>query len=226
MKKNKIFIVLFVVILLVVFYMAGLEKYLSLDFLKLRISEFIDYYNAHKFFVISVYAAIYILVTALAMPGAAVLTLAGGAVFGVYIGTAVVSIASTTGAALSFAGARYLFREWIETKYKNNLVKFNDGIDKNAFNYILFLRLVPLFPFFLINLVLGLTRVKFKTYILTSWIGMLPGTFVFIYAGKQLAGIDSVKSVMSGQILLALSMLGLLMLVPLLYKKIKSKIHK
>ncbi|MFH2043955.1 MAG: TVP38/TMEM64 family protein [Pseudomonadota bacterium] len=226
MKKSKIFILLFVVIMLVVFYMAGLEQYLSLDYLKLRLSEFIEYYNSHKLFVISAYASIYILVTALALPGAAVMTLAGGAIFGVYIGTAVVSIASTTGAALSFAGARYLFREWIETKYKTNLVKFNEGIEKNAFNYILFLRLVPLFPFFVINLVLGLTRVKFKTYILTSWIGMIPGTFVFIYAGKQLAEIDSVKSVMSGRVLLALSMLGLLMLVPLFYKKIKSKMLK
>nr|CBX30993.1 hypothetical protein N47_E45050 [uncultured Desulfobacterium sp.] len=205
------------------FYMAGLEKYASLDYLKLRMSEFIDYYNTHMLFVIFAYAAVYIVVTALALPGAAVMTLAGGAVFGVYIGTAVVSVSSTIGAALSFAGARYLFRDWIESKYKNNLVKFNEGIEKNGFNYILFLRLVPLFPFFIINLVLGLTRVKLKTYVLTSWIGMLPGTFVFVYAGKQLSGIDSVKSVMSGRVLLALSMLGLLMLVPLLYKKIKSK---
>ncbi|MBU3950321.1 MAG: TVP38/TMEM64 family protein [Proteobacteria bacterium] len=223
MNKNKIFIVLFVVIIIVIFYMTGLEQYMSLDFLKLRMTEFIDYYNSHKLLVIFAYATIYILVTALALPGAAVMTLAGGAVFGIHIGTAIVSISSTVGAALSFAGARYLFRDWIENKYKNNLVKFNEGIEKDSFNYILFLRLVPLFPFFVINLVLGLTRVKFKTYVLTSWIGMLPGTFVFIYAGKQLAGIDSVKSVMSGRVLMALSMLGLLMLVPLFYKKIKSK---
>jgi len=219
MKKGKIIIGLLFAAVILFFYLSGIGEYVTLGYLKSRLNEFLDYYESHKLFVIAVYGAVYVLFTAFSLPGAVVLTLAGGAIFGVLTGTLVVSLSSTTGATLAFIGARYMFRDWIEKKYRGNIAKFSEGIAENGFSYLLFLRLVPIFPFFIINVVMGLTRVDLKTYVLASWIGMLPGTFVFIYAGAQLSGIDSIGSVMSGRVLLAFLMLGILALLPIFYKK-------
>ncbi|MBU2621402.1 MAG: TVP38/TMEM64 family protein [Proteobacteria bacterium] len=219
MKKGKIIIGLLFAAVILFFYLSGIGEYITLGYLKSRLNEFLDYYESHKLLVIAVYGAVYVLFTAFSLPGAVVLTLAGGAIFGVLTGTLVVSLSSTTGATLAFIGARYMFRDWIEKKYRGNIAKFSEGIAENGFSYLLFLRLVPIFPFFIINVVMGLTRVDLKTYVLASWIGMLPGTFVFIYAGAQLSGIDSIGSVMSGRVLLAFLMLGILALLPIFYKK-------
>jgi len=223
MKKGKIITGLLFAAVILFFYLSGIGEYITLGYLKSRLSEFLDYYERHKFLVIGVYGTVYLLFTAFALPGAVVLTLAGGALFGVLSGTLVVSLSSTAGATIAFMGARYLFRDWIEKRYRGNLVKFSEGVAENGFSYLLFLRLVPIFPFFIINVVMGLTRVDLKTYVLASWIGMLPGTFVFIYAGAQLSGIDSIGSVMSGRVLLAFLMLGILALLPVFYKKIKRE---
>lgn len=221
MKKGRIITGLLFAAVILFFYLSGLGDYLTLGYLKSGISGFLDYYKSHKLLVTAAYSAVYVLFTAFALPGAVVLTLAGGAVFGVLSGTIVVSLSSTIGATIAFAGARYMFRDWIEKRYGGNLAKFSKGVAENGFNYLLFLRLVPIFPFFIINLVMGLTRIDLKTYVLASWIGMLPGTFVFVYAGAQLSGIDSVRSVMSGRVLLAFLMLGILALLPLFYKKMR-----
>jgi len=219
MKKGKIIIGLLFAAVILFFYLSGIGEYITLGYLKSRLNEFLDYYESHKLLVIAVYGAVYVLFTAFSLPGAVVLTLAGGAIFGVLTGTLVVSLSSTTGATMAFIGARYMFRDWIEKKYRGNLAKFSEGVAENGFSYLLFLRLVPIFPFFIINVVMGLTRVDLKTYVLASWIGMLPGTFVFIYAGAQLSGIASIGSVMSGRVLLAFLMLGILALLPVFYKK-------
>ncbi|OQW98000.1 MAG: hypothetical protein BWK74_05550 [Desulfobacteraceae bacterium A6] len=219
MKKGRIIIGLLFAAVILFFYLSGIGEYITLGYLKSRLNEFLDYYESHKLLVIAVYGAVYVLFTAFSLPGAVVLTLAGGAIFGVLTGTLVVSLSSTTGATMAFIGARYMFRDWIEKKYRGNLAKFSEGVAENGFSYLLFLRLVPIFPFFIINVVMGLTRVDLKTYVLASWIGMLPGTFVFIYAGAQLSGIDSIGSVMSGRVLLAFLMLGILALLPVFYKK-------
>jgi len=219
MKKGKIIIGLLFAAVILFFYLSGIGEYITLGYLKSRLNEFLDYYESHKLLVIALYGAVYVLFTAFSLPGAVVLTLAGGAIFGVLTGTLVVSLSSTTGATMAFIGARYMFRDWIEKKYRGNLAKFSEGVAENGFSYLLFLRLVPIFPFFIINVVMGLTRVDLKTYVVASWIGMLPGTFVFIYAGAQLSGIDSIGSVMSGRVLLAFLMLGILALLPVFYKK-------
>ena len=226
MEKGKIIAGLLFAAVILFFYLSGIGEYITLGYLKSRLNEFLDYYESHKLLVIGVYGAVYLLFTAFALPGAVVLTLAGGAIFGVLSGTLVVSLSSTAGATIAFMGARYMFRDWIEKRYRGNLAKFSEGVAENGFSYLLFLRLVPIFPFFIINVVMGLTRVDLKTYVLASWIGMLPGTFVFIYAGAQLSGIDSIGSVMSGRVLLAFLMLGILALLPVFYKKIRREGNK
>jgi pyruvate/2-oxoglutarate dehydrogenase complex dihydrolipoamide dehydrogenase (E3) component/uncharacterized membrane protein YdjX (TVP38/TMEM64 family) len=159
------------------------------------------------------YTAIYILVTALSLPGATIMTLAGGAFFGNVYGLAAVSVASTLGASLAFLAARFLMRDTLRRRYGETIARMDRGIDKDGAFYLATLRLVPVFPFFLINLAMGLTAMKLRTYALVSWAAMLPGTFVFVNAGTQLAQIDSTGDIVSADLLLSLALLGLFPLI-------------
>jgi uncharacterized membrane protein YdjX (TVP38/TMEM64 family) len=160
---------------------------------------------------------IYIVVTALSLPGAAVMTLAGGGLFGLVTGTIVVSFASTIGATCACVVARYLLRDWVQNKFGDKLKKINDGMEKEGGFYLFSLRLVPIFPFFVINLVMGLTPIRIVTYFWVSQLGMLPGTIVYVNAGKELAQLDSLKGILSPGLLISFALLGLL---PIITKKL------
>jgi uncharacterized membrane protein YdjX (TVP38/TMEM64 family) len=134
-----------------------------------------------------------------------------------------VNIAATTGATLAFLAARYLLRDWVERQFGNRLAPIQDGFAKNAFSYLMTLRLIPIFPFFIVNLVSGLTRVKVGTYVLATALGIIPGSFVYANAGRQLGSINSLGEIASPRVLGAFALLGLLSLVPIAYKKFSKK---
>ncbi len=190
-----------------------LGQYLSLDYLKESQEKFHQLYQTHRFAVIAAYMGIYIAVTALSLPGAAVLTLAGGALFGLVVGTVAVSFASTIGATL----ACVVLRDWVQGRCGDNLATINAGIEKEGAFYLFSLRLVPVFPFFVINLLMGLTRMRLFTFFWVSQIGMLAGTVVFVNAGRQLARIDSLSGILSPGVLVSFAVLGLF---PITVKKL------
>lgn len=218
MKKSlyRILIILVAAILIALFFIFNLEQFFRLDYLKSQKDLWTGFYADHRFLSITLYMGIYILVTALSLPGAAIMTLAGGALFGLLVGTLVVSFASTIGATLAFLVSRFLLRDYIQTKFKYRLRTINEGIKKDGIFYLFTLRLVPIFPFFVINLVMGLTPIKTLSYYLVSQIGMLPGTIVYVNASTQLAQIDSMESILSLDIILSFVLLGLF---PLMAKK-------
>lgn len=203
--------------LVAIFFAFDLQQYLTLDYLKASQAQFAELYHAKPVLVIGGYMGIYILVTALSLPGAAILTLAGGALFGLVTGLVVVSFASSIGATLACFVARFVLRDWVQNKFGDKLSTINEGIDKEGAFYLFTLRLIPVFPFFVINLVMGLTRMSLFTFYWVSQIGMLAGTAVFVNAGKELAKIDSLSGILSPALIGSFIILGLF---PLLVKKL------
>jgi uncharacterized membrane protein YdjX (TVP38/TMEM64 family) len=175
------------------------------------------------FFYSTLYFFGYITVTALSIPGAAVVTLLGAALFGFWWSLLLVSFASSIGATIAFLSSRYLLREWVDRKFGDKLISINQGIEKDGAFYLLTLRLIPIFPFFLINLVMGLTKLTAARFYLFSQLGMLPGTMVFLNAGTQLAEITSLSGLISPNILGSLALLGLF---PIVAKFIISYVRK
>ncbi len=202
--------------LVVLFFVYDLGQYLSLASIKSRQEWLVDIYTRHTLWTIGAYMLIYIAVTALSLPGAAVMTLAGGALFGLVTGTVVISFASTIGATLAFLVSRFLLRDWVQERFSKKLNVINQGIEKEGAFYLFTLRLVPVFPFFIINLVMGLTPISTRRFYLVSQAGMLPGTLVYVNAGTQLAQIDSLKGILSPGLLLSFALLGIF---PLLARK-------
>lgn len=206
---KKILIALSIIALAIVLYRFGLADYLSLDVLKARQSEFAGFYADNPLLVIGAFFLIYVLSTALSLPGAAILTLAAGALFGLVTGTIVASFASTIGATLSFLGSRFLLRDWVQARFGDRLRAINEGIAKDGAFYLLSLRLIPAVPFFVINLAMGLTPIRTFTYVWVSQVGMLLGTLVYVNAGTQLAQIDSLGDIVAPGLLGSFVALGL-----------------
>lgn len=202
--------------LVVLFFVYDLGQYLSLAYVKSRQEWLVDMYAQHTLWTIGAYMLVYIAVTALSLPGAAVMTLAGGALFGLVTGTVVISFASTIGATLAFLASRFLLKTWVQDRFTDKLHAINQGIERDGAFYLFTLRLVPVFPFFIINLVMGLTPMRTLRFYLVSQLGMLPGTLVYVNAGTQLAQIDSLKGILSPGLLLSFALLGVF---PLLAKK-------
>jgi len=199
------------------FFYFDLGHYFTLTYLKASHEAFLDLYARHRAMVIGTYMSVYILTTALSLPGAAVLTLAGGALFGLVVGTVIVSFASTIGATLACFIARFLLRDWVQKKFGDNLESINRGIEEEGGFYLFTLRLIPVFPFFVINLVMGLTKMSLVTFYWISQVGMLAGTIVYVNAGKELAKIDSLSGIMSPSLIVSFVILGIF---PLTVKKI------
>lgn len=206
---KKILIALSIIALAIVLYRFGLADYLSLDALKARQSEFAGFYADNPLLVIGAFFLIYVISTALSLPGAAILTLAAGALFGLVTGTIVASFASTIGATLSFLGSRFLLRDWVQARFGDRLRAINEGIAKDGAFYLLSLRLIPAVPFFVINLAMGLTPIRTVTYVWVSQVGMLLGTLVYVNAGTQLAQIDSLGDIVAPGLLGSFVALGL-----------------
>ena len=224
---QRLLIVAALLILVILFKGLGLGHYLTLDYLKTSQERFAQLYTGHRFAVIAAYMVFYVAVTALSLPGAAVMTLAGGAMFGFWVGVVIVSFASTIGATIACFVARFLLRDWVQNKFGEKLTAMNKGIAREGAFYLFSLRLVPIFPFFVINLAMGLTPMKLATFYWVSQIGMLPGTIVYINAGKELGRIESLSGILSPGLIISFALLGIF---PIAVKKIlylyKRKIDK
>ena len=220
---GKISIASVVVLAVGAFFYLDLGKFLSLTALKENRDSLLAFTDANFAAAVAIFIGTYILVTGLSLPGAVILTLAGGFVFGAGWATLFINLGATTGATLAFLTARYVLRDVVEQKFGARLGPFQEGFAKNAFNYLLTLRLIPLFPFFMVNLVSGLTRVSVGIYVAATAIGIIPGSFVYAYAGRQLGTINSLKEIASPNVIGAFVLLGLLALVPVLYKRFSPK---
>jgi uncharacterized membrane protein YdjX (TVP38/TMEM64 family) len=205
------------------FFWFDLDAYLTLETVKANRDRLLAFTDEHRAAAVASFIVTYSLVTGLSLPGATILTLMGGFLFGSLLGTVFVNLGATSGATLAFLTARYLVRGWVEQTFGQKLGPIQDGFAKNAFSYLVTLRLVPLFPFFLVNLVSGLTRVRLGTYVLATALGIIPGSFVYAYAGRQLGTINSLKEIASPHVILAFTLLGLLALVPILYRRFAGK---
>ena len=209
MSKGKIAVVALVVVLVAAFLAFDLGRYLDLEYLKSRQADIDAFYRDHPVASLAAYFAAYVAITGLSLPGAAILTLAGGAVFGLLWGSVVVSFASTLGATVAFMVSRYLLRDGIQRRYGDRLKAVNAGVERDGAFYLFTMRLVPAFPFFVINLVMGLTPMRVLTFALVSQLGMLPGTIVFVNAGTQLARIDSLQGILSPALIGSFVLLGI-----------------
>ena len=223
MNKNvqKILLVAVGVLAVICFFYFDLGRFFTLEHIKSSQARFLGLYDQNPAMVIGVYMAIYIISVALSLPGAAVITLVGGAIFGLVVGTVVVSFASTIGATLACFVSRFLLRDWVQNKFGDKLVTINKGIEEEGAFYLFTLRLIPVLPFFMINLVMGLTRMSLFTYFWVSQLGMLAGTIVFVNAGKELGKIDSLSGILSPNLLISFVILGLF---PITVKKIMGMV--
>ncbi|MBT8347099.1 MAG: TVP38/TMEM64 family protein [Desulfofustis sp.] len=216
-KAKKIGIVGVIIILIALFQVFDLSQFLSLEYLKSSRETLARLYAENTFLVIAAYFFIYVLVTSLSLPGAAVMTLAGGAVFGLVTGTIIVSFASTIGATMACIVSRYLLQHWVQSRFGEKLTTINEGLEKEGAFYLFTMRLIPAFPFFLINLAMGLSKLPVRTFYWVSQLGMLPGTIVYVNAGKELGKIDSLGSILSPSLLISFALLGVL---PITLKKL------
>jgi uncharacterized membrane protein YdjX (TVP38/TMEM64 family) len=214
--RQKIIFGILVLAAVVAYKVFDLSQYLTLSYIKESQAEFAILYNEHQIVVILAYAAIYIITVSLSLPGAAVLTLAGGALFGLWVGTLVVSFASTIGAAMACIVSRFILREWVQSKFGDKLKTVNEGIEKEGAFYLFTLRLIPIFPFWLINLIMGLTKMPVRRFFWVSQLGMFPGTIVYVNAGKELARIDSLSGILSPGLIISFVLLGIF---PIIVKK-------
>jgi len=223
MKSKKIVTILSVLTILVACYFYfDLGQYLSLDKLKQQQQSLHHIYLEHPVMMVMGFVLIYIIVTGLSLPGATILTLAGGGVLGLWTGLVAVSFASTIGATCSFLVARTLLRDSIQKKFGEKLTTINEGVEREGAFYLFALRLVPAFPFFVINLVMGLTTIKTWTFYWVSQLGMLVGTVVYVNAGTQLATIEKASDIMTPKIMCSFIALGIF---PLIAKKILNALR-
>lgn len=220
---NKIIILSVLLLIVGLFFYFDLGRYLSLDYLKESQARFQRLYEQHRFSVLGSYMVIYVVVTALSLPGAAVMTLAGGGLFGLVTGTIAVSFASTIGATCACLASRFFLRDWVQNKFGEKLQTINEGIDKEGAFYLFSLRLIPVFPFFIINLLMGLTTMPIRTYFWVSQLGMLPATIVYVNAGNELAKIDSLAGIISPSLIASFAVLGLF---PITVKKLMERYRK
>jgi len=223
MNVKKTLLSLTALVLVILFFSFDLQRFLTLAALKANRQTLLEYYAAHKVAMVAGFMAIYIVQTALSLPGAAILSLASGAIFGSVMGTVYANIAATIGATLAFLVTRYLLRDVVLNKFGSQLEGMNSELEIRGFNYLLFLRLVPLFPFFLINLAAGLTRLPLRTFFFGTMLGIIPGGFVYVNAGASLATIDSLSGIASPRVLGSFALLGLFALIPVLYNTFTTR---
>ena len=217
MNPRKLLLIVAIAALVGIFFTFDLGRFFSLDFVKSQQAAIDAWRAAQPVLTAGIFFAVYVAVTGLSLPGAAIMTLAAGAIFGVLWGTIIVSFASTIGATLAFLAARFVLRDGVQGKFGDKLKAINIGMEKEGGFYLFTLRLIPIFPFFVINLVMGLTPIRAWTFYWVSQIGMLAGTLVYVNAGTQLAQLDSLKGILSPELLASFALLGIF---PLIAKKI------
>ena len=219
---KKILIIAVLTSLAIAFFAFDVNQYLTLEYIKSQQQSLENYYQQNPSQSLIIYFIAYVIITGLSLPGAAIMTLAGGAIFGLLTGTIIVSFASTLGATVAFLVSRYILRDSVQTKFGDKLSAINEGIRKDGAFYLFTLRLVPAFPFFLINLLMGLMPIRVLTFFFVSQIGMLAGTIVFVNAGTQLAKIETISGILSPGLIFSFILLGIF---PLIAKKIVSAIQ-
>ncbi|WP_440145402.1 FAD-dependent oxidoreductase [Aeromonas veronii] len=221
MNRTRLLLALVMGSLIGTFFALDLGRYLTLNALQAQQAAVAQWVDSHFVSASLLFVLIYVLSTALSLPGASLLTLGGSAVFGVAWGLLLVSFASTLGATLAFLSARFLLRDWVTARFGDKLATFQSGMAKEGAFYLLSLRLIPIFPFFLVNLLMGLTPIRVSTYYWVSQLGMLPGTFVYVLAGSELGQLTSTGNILSPGLMVALTLLGLM---PWLVKKLTAKL--
>lgn len=194
---KKAILVLVLLSAIAAYFFFDLGQILNLDSFKASQAEIVAAKDANPALYITGFFLLYVAVTGLSIPGAAIMTLVAGALFGVVVGTIIVSFASTIGATLAFLSARFVLRDWVQGKFGERLRAIDDGLQKDGAFYVFTLRLIPVFPFFVINLLMGLTRIKTRTFFWVSQLGMLPATIVFVNAGTQISRIESTAGLLS-----------------------------
>jgi len=209
LKSTKIVMLALIAVAIAVFFIFDLGRFFTLEYIQSQRQDFMAFYQEHQWSTIIAYFLVYVLVTALSLPGATIMTLLGGAVFGLLVGTVVVSFASTVGATLAFLVSRFALRDAVQARFGDKLQAINEGVRREGAFYLFSLRLLPIFPFFLINLLMGLTPIGTLKFFLVSQIGMLAGTIVYVNAGSQLASIESLSGILSPGLLLSFALLGI-----------------
>ncbi|MGE4519218.1 MAG: FAD-dependent oxidoreductase [Desulfobacteraceae bacterium] len=211
MKKKhlKPAALILIVLSAVLFFIYVPDHYLSLEYVKSIHSKLVSFYESDTFMTVSIYMAVYIIMAALSLPGAALMSLAGASIFGFGAGLVIISFASSIGATIAFLASRFIFRDFIQTKYSEKLRKINQGVEKDGIFYLFTLRLIPVFPFFIINLVMGLTPIKTSVFYIVSQIGMLPGTAVYVNAGTRLGELSSTEGILSPALVFSFVLLGI-----------------
>ena len=222
MNKKKLGLFVLIAALVVSYFLFDLGRFFSLDYFKGQHAAIEAYRAAHPWATAGMFFAIYVAVTALSFPGAAVLTLVAGAIFGLLTGLVIVSFASSIGATLAFLASRFLLRDWVQQRFGDRLKAINAGVEKEGGFYLFTLRLVPAFPFFVINLLMGLTPIRVGTFYWVSQLGMLAGTIVYVNAGTQLGQIDSLAGILSPALLGSFVLLGIF---PLIAKRIVAAVQ-
>lgn len=220
---KKILIIILISGSVGLFFYLGLHQYLTFERIKAAQGDLRAYTEAHFFQAVLAFCAVYIASTALSLPGAALLTLLSGALFGLIVGTILASISSTLGATLAFLASRHLLRDTIQSKFGKSFEKINQGIEKEGGFYLFTIRMIPAFPFFLVNLVMGLTRIDTFTYMWTSMAGMFLGTTVYVNAGTQLSELESASGIFSPAIIMSFVALGIF---PVFAKKLINYLRK
>ena len=225
MKARNILILLVFTVVVAVFYLLDLGKYLTLESLKANRAHLEMLRAAHAVLFAAVFVLVYVLQTAFSLPGAAILSLAAGAIFGVVQGTLLVVTGATVGAVLAFLVSRTLLRDWVVKRFGDRMEAIDRGLRESGLSYLLFLRLVPAFPFFLVNLACGVTGLPLRTYALGTLFGIIPGSLVFVNAGASLAAIERVSQVASPRVLGSFALLGLFALLPTIINAVKKHRH-
>ncbi len=213
MKKSRLVLIIVIAAAIAAFFMFDLGRFFTLEFFKSQQASIDSYFTANPLQTAAIFFVIYVAVTGLSLPGAALMTLVAGAIFGLLWGTVIVSFASSLGATLAFLASRFLFRDAIQSRFGESLKAINAGVEKDGAFYLFTLRLVPAFPFFVINLVMGLTPIRTWAFYWVSQIGMLAGTVVYVNAGTQIARIESLRGILSPELIISFTLLGVFPLI-------------
>ena len=223
MKRNQIILLGAIAVLVALFFVFDLGRYLNLEYFQEQRTAVVGLYQGNTLLFIVAFMAIYIAMAALSLPGATIMTLAAGAVFGLAVGLVLVSFASTIGATLACLLARYLFRDAVQNRFGKYLGRINEGVEKDGAFYLFAMRLVPAIPFFVINLVMALTPIRLWTFYWVSQIGMLAGTAVYVNAGKEIGQLESLAGILSPTLVISFVLLGVF---PFIAKKALNLISK
>lgn len=224
MKKG--ILVSSIIVIIIAIKLTGLDSYLTFENLQRNKLVLRRLVSDNYILAASGYIAAYIIAVAFSLPGAAILTIGGGFLFGVALCAVYVNAGATTGAVLAFLFVRYLAGDFVQRRYADKLIRFNRDISENGHSYLLMLRLIPVFPFFMINIMAGLTKVPLRTFAWTTSVGIIPGSLVYAFAGKQLDTIGSAGDIFSAKIFIAFTLLGLLAIFPAVFNYAKGRMRR